>query len=115
MMDRQPRKTLRTAARHLVWVETPTRVSDGEGGMSEQWAARTGAQVWASISPIQARNQTQYKTVGVDATHLVRVDGYVEVEEKDRIRFGTRHLEVLTVENLQERSFEKVCTCLERR
>ena len=114
-MNRLPRKKPSTNRRHLVWIRSATKVRDAEGGFTTQWANKEDVQTWASISPIQARHQTQYKAVGVDATHLVKVSGYTDIEEKDEILFGTRTFEVLTVENMQESDFEKVCTCLERR
>lgn len=115
MMTRRPRKSLSTNKRHLIWVERRTQVEDGEGGYDSGWARTTGVQIWASVAPIKAIERTEYQTVDVKATDLVRVDGYVDVLEKDRVRFGTRILEILTVENIQERDIVKVCTCQELR
>jgi len=115
MIPRQPVKSLATNARHVIYVLTSARIADGEGGFSTGWIVKTGDPVWADISPIQARQRQEYQTIGVSATHLVRTTGYVDIGEGDRVRFGTREFDVLTVENLQERDFVQVITCQEDR
>ncbi len=115
MIERTHKKTLATRARHQVYIQARTVVRDEEGGFRDGWANTTSTPIWAEIAPIQARQQAEYKSINVDATHLVRIDGLLQVAEKDRVTFGGRIFEVLTVENLQERNVEKVLTCLERR
>lgn len=115
MIDRIPKKSLATRSRHQIYVQHRVQVQDTEGGFRDGWANTTAAPIWAEITPIQARQRLQYKTVGVDATHLVRMDGLISVTEQNRIVYGTRTFEVLTVEDLQERAVEQVITCLERR
>lgn len=115
MIDRIPKKTLATRARHQIYVQRRVQVADGEGGFADGWVNTTASPIWAEVSPIQAKQRLEYRTVGVDATHLVRLDGLLEVSERNRITFDGRFFEVLTVENLQERDVEKVITCLEVR
>jgi head-tail adaptor len=115
MIDRRGKKTLATTSRHQAFIQARTQVADGEGGYSDGWANTTATAIWMDIAPIQARQRTDYKTICVDATHLIKIDGLIEISEKNRILFGTRIFEVLTVENLQEANFLKVVTCLERR
>jgi head-tail adaptor len=43
------------------------------------------------------------------------MSGQIQIAEKDRIEFGSRSFEVLTVENIQERGFVLVITCREDR
>jgi head-tail adaptor len=70
----------------------------------------------AAISPIQARQQFENKSVGVDATHLIKIRGLESIDEKnDRFLFGTRVFEILAVEDIQERGVVKVITCKEVR
>jgi SPP1 family predicted phage head-tail adaptor len=112
--ERQGKKTLATEARHQVAIERNAATTDGEGGYSDGiW--QTIDTVFAAIYPIQARQQFQYKSIGVDATHLIKIRGKIEVAETDRIKFGSRVFEILAVENIQERGFEKVITCKEAR
>jgi len=115
MIERQSKKSLSSRARHQITVQRRLSVADGEGGFTDGWADVAWSPIWAEVAPIQARQQLQYKSVGVDATHLVRVDGLIDITESNRIVFDGRVFEILTVENLQEADFEKVITCLERR
>lgn len=113
MLDRQSKKSLSTRLRHRLYVQTVTTTSDGEGGHSQSWADDRA--VWASIDPIQARQRSEYESISVEATHLIRIRGEQSVSEENRIRFGTRTFEILTVENIQERGVVKVITCKELR
>jgi SPP1 family predicted phage head-tail adaptor len=112
-MNRESKKTLTTRKRHGIYVQTKTSVDDCEGGFIDTWTS--GSLIWAEVSPMQAKQVFQYKSISVDATHLIRVDGYVEVPENSRILFDGRYFEVLVVENIQELDFEKVITCKEMR
>jgi SPP1 family predicted phage head-tail adaptor len=101
IMLREGKKTLSTEARHRVTIQVSTNTRNTEGGDVETWA--DSATVWASVSPITAMQQMKFKSVNVDATHLIKFRGYVSVVETNRIVFGARIFEVLTVEDLQER------------
>jgi len=113
-MDRKSKKSLATRRRHQVTVQEMVSVSDNIGGETISWRD-LHTDIWAEIIPIQAKQQFQNKSVGVDATHLVNIDGLIVILEKYRIMFGSRVLEVLTVEKIQERAFEQVITCKEVR
>ena len=115
MQRTETKKTLSTRARHKVCIQYKTTVPDGEGGFDAGWTNASYDPVWADVSPLMAKQVHEYKTIGVDATHLIRIAGAISISEEDRIQFGSRTFEVLTVEDLQERGIEKVCTCLERR
>lgn len=112
MLDRTGKKTLATEARHRIQIQRVTNVSDGEGGFTETWT--TLNTVWAAVYPIRAQQRFEYKSIDVEATHYVKVRGYIDITAKDIIVFkGTRKLEVLTVENIQELNFNQFITCKE--
>ena len=112
--NREGKKTLATELRHFIYIQTLTRTTDGEGGFTQSWT--TGDMVPAAVSPIQARQQFENKSVGVDATHLIRIRGQVSLDEKtNRFLFGERTIEILTIEDIQERGIVKVVTCKELR
>jgi head-tail adaptor len=115
MMERglPPQKTLATRARHALWLQVKQSVADGEGGYSEGWV--NVQQVFASVEPIMASQRNLNASVNVDATHRVYMRGYISMTEGNRFLFGSRTLEILTIENLQERDFCYVVTCKERR
>lgn len=106
--DRDPRKSQASQAQHYIYIQTLASTTDEEGGFSENWTS--GSAIPAAIFPIQARQVMQYKSINVHATHLIKVRGLTVVSEKDRILFGSRIFEILTVENIQERDFIKVIT-----
>lgn len=112
--DREPRKSQASESQHRVTIQERADTTDEEGGFTENWTDLKT--IWASILPIQARQQFVYKSINVDATHLIRIRGMIDVSETiNRVKWGDRIFEILTVENLQERNFVKVLTCLEKR
>lgn len=113
-MERESKKSLASRQHHYITIQTRTRTADGEGGHTETWA--DGDTIPAAVYAIQARQQFEYDTINVHATHRIEVRGRVEVSETtNRIKFGTRFFEILTVENIQERDIVKVITCNEIR
>lgn len=113
--ERIGKKTLSSNACNLVRIQKNVPVPDHEGGFNDSWENRSFTDEWAEINPIQARQRDIYKSIDVEATHLVKLSGYTEIDEFDRIKFGSRIFEVLTVENIQEADFLKVITCKEIR
>jgi SPP1 family predicted phage head-tail adaptor len=107
------KKTLASEARHRITIQGTTLTPDGEGGFTEGWSDLST--VWAKITAVQARQQYQFNSVGVEATHRIEVRGSVVVSELNRIKFGTRYFEVKTIEDIEERGIVKVITCREVR
>ncbi len=110
-MDRQNKKSLATVLRHRLELQTKQPVSDGEGGFIEEYT--TTYSFWGSLDPIKATQVFEYRSINVDATHLVKARGELTITNTQRIKFGTRYFEILYVEDIQERSILKVVTCKE--
>lgn len=113
-MDREIKRQLASILRHRVNIQSATRASDGEGGVATSWTT-TLSDVAASVDPIQARQQFQYKSVNVDATHFIKMRGEITVTEKQQIVWGSRTFEILTVEDINENGALKFITTKERR
>jgi SPP1 family predicted phage head-tail adaptor len=113
-MERQIKKSLATVLRHRVDVQTETRTGDGQGGYTAGWATAS-ANVPAAIDPIQARQQFINASVGVDATHVFKMRADVTVAETQRILWGSRVFEILTIENINENGELLFITTKERR
>jgi len=111
MYLREAQKTLASNMRHRISFQTEVATPDDEGGFEKTWV--TSTTVWASISPVLAIKQAEFKSMGVDATHRIKIRGSIPVSEKQRILYGTRIFEILTVENIQETNVESVITCRE--
>ncbi len=85
-------------------------VPDGEGGFTEGWVGV--ATVWAKSTPIQARQQYEFNSVGVEATHRLEIVYPGEVKEEWQAFFGDKGHEIKTVEKYEQ---EQVITCRELR
>lgn len=107
------KKSIATEARHYCAVQRLVQTTDGEGGFTNVWS--TVGNIWASVKPIRAVQVFEMKSINVDATHHITTRGYGDITEKDRILFKSRYLEVLTIENIDERDFELFVTCKEVR
>ena len=112
-MIRQGKKTNATEFRHYITIQSQGLTTEEEGGFTENWS--TTSSVWAAVYPVKAQQLFEYKSINVDATHIIKVRGDCTINEGDRILFDSRYFEVLTVENIQELGVEKVVTCKENR
>lgn len=99
--------------RQRITIQEKGLVPDGEGGFIEDWADKKT--VWAKVIVVQARQQYEFNSVGVEATHRFEVRGNVKVTEDQRIRFKNRFFEIKTIEDIEERGIRKVITCRELR
>ena len=106
-------KTLASETSHRVVVQPRTLTGNGATGFVESFTDTPP--VWAGVRPLQAWQVTKYASLGVDATHNIRFRGAVAVKETDRIKFGARLFEVVTVTDIAERGVEKLAVCKERR
>jgi SPP1 family predicted phage head-tail adaptor len=107
------KKTFASESPHYVTITRKSSVSDGQGGFTDTWSNVSSC--FAKVKPIKAVQVQEYKSINVNATHLVTFRGYTDVTEFDRIKVGNRTLDVLTVENINENDFELVVTCNEVR
>lgn len=114
MYERQNKKTLASVLRHRVTIQTATITLDGEGGDLQTWTD-TITNAPASVDPIQARQQYLNRAVNVDATHVIKMRGDVTVVETQRIKWGSRVFEILTIEDIGEIGALQWITTKERR
>jgi len=112
-MNRQGKKSFATEKRHYITIQTKTKVADGEGGFTDTWTDSDS--IWAAVYPMKAVQRFEYKSIDVDATHVIKVDGLVPISELNRVKFGGRYFEILTVENLKEQDFQLYIVCKEIR
>ena len=112
-MNRVGKKGDSTERRHYINIQTVTRVRNGKGGSDKTWS--DGINTWAAIYPMSADQVGKYRSIGVEANFFIKINGLDTVSEENRIRFGTRHFEILSVEDMQERRFTKLIVCKEFR
>jgi len=111
---REGRKSLATELRHYITVQYLSKLSDGEGGYYESWHSRPN--IAAAIYPMRAEQIWEYRSINVEATHIIKIRGKIDLTEVDRIYWNVKEkiFEILTIENIQEQDWVKVITCKER-
>lgn len=74
----------------------------------------TYATVWASVRPLSGREQEIGASRGAILSHRVRIRHRRDVEHGDRILMGSRTLEIVSVRNIDEASWELEMDAVER-
>lgn len=96
-----------------ITIQETTETSNDRGGFTEVWS--TYESRWAEIRPFGAKQVYEYRSLNVHATHRIKVRADSAVQENNRIVYGSRIFEVLTVENEFEDNVVKWVTCKETR
>ncbi len=103
--------------RHRVTLERLTRTADGAGGYTEAWARIGTDPRYARVSPASARDVERVFGAKVQApiSHLVvvRHRSSDALTAADRVRFGTRALQIRGIQNVDERNIDLVLACEE--
>ena len=102
--------------RHLVTFEAPgDKVADGEGGYTQEWTPLTPPTWYVAIQPATARDLEHVAagTVTTSATHLVTGDYRADVTTEARIVHEGRHLQILGIQNVDERDETMMLVCEE--
>ena len=78
-INRTGKKSSSTERRHWITFQQETSVSDGEGGFTMSWTDFLS--VFAAVYPYRASQRFEFKSVDVDATHLIKTTGYLQLPE----------------------------------
>jgi len=97
--------------RHKVTLKTGGESQDEYGEVTYTWS--TQATLWASIEPLRGRELLHAQEVNAELSHRVRCRYNSNVDVADRIAFGTRTLEIVSVINPRERGAELELFCKE--
>ena len=87
--------------RHRIVIETPTKVSDGQGGYTFTWA--TFKSVWASVNPVKAQQVFFAGQLQHQVSHKIKtryVSGLLAVM---RINFDGRIFKIRQIRDIAER------------
>lgn len=98
---------------HRIALQKVTKTKDEEGNFNDVWA--TVQTCWARVKPMSSKQKTEYKSVEVEATHLIKVRGSITVEESYQVLFKEREFEILTVDDEKEMGIAKWIVTKERR
>lgn len=97
--------------RHKVTIQSKTESRSDTGQVTYSWSDT--ATVWASIEPLSGRELEFAQAVHSETDHKITVR-YTALTSEDRIKFGDRTFEVLSVKNPHERNIKLEVMCKER-
>lgn len=99
--------------RHRVDIEQPVEgTADAAGEIPITWSVYASS-VPVEILPQGGREFYQAAQVQAEMTHLLKLRYLPGVTSKMRALFGTRELNILDVQNVDERGREMLLTCKE--
>jgi head-tail adaptor len=114
-LRRNPNKSLSTETRLYGYIQRGVSSDDGRGGESIAWENTTTNPLAFALLPLSAKQVMDFKSINVEASHMVKVRGEIDILEDDRLFIKNRVFKVLTVEDIQEKGRLKIATCKERR
>jgi len=98
--------------RKRVTIQRSTRVSDGQGGYTETWAAI--ASVWSAIEPVSGFEKLQAMQLAAPVTHKITMRFRSDFVASDRIAYGNRIFAVKEIINLNEADAFLQIRCIEQ-
>lgn len=97
--------------RHSVTIERVTETTDDLGQPVQVWTPV--ATVRAAVEPLQGRELYAAQAVHSEAQYNVRVRYLSGITPKDRVKYGSRYLNILSVIDKEERHRELTLLCSE--
>lgn len=97
--------------RHRVELKSSTAEKDGYGEETLTWSKY--ATIWADIQPFRASEIYNAQQVQAEITHKVTIRYNSSVDEKHRVVFGSRILEIVSLINAGERGIYQELLCKE--
>ena len=85
---------------------------DDYGQVSRSW--NTYYTTWASVRPLSGREQEQGMARQASISHRVRIRYKADILHGDRISMGSRTLEIVSIRNIDEGSWELEIDAIER-
>lgn len=97
--------------RHQLTIQTRSTTADSVGQPVESWT--DGQTVWASVNPLQGRELEYAQAVNSETSHKVTIRYLSGLTTGNRLKFGTRVFEILSIINMDERNIQLVLMCKE--
>ena len=90
--------------RHTIAIQVETETSDGMGGFLLTWNDVSGlSSVSAAIWPLTAKESLDAMKLELQVTHKIRIRYRSGITAKNRIKFGTRYFNIISLINFEER------------
>jgi SPP1 family predicted phage head-tail adaptor len=96
-----------------VTLQRRTVTRDGHGQPIETWADQ--GLIWISLRPLTAREIEMNAERHEQVTHEAKARAPLQIDAKDRLKYGDRIFEVASVIDRDEEGVEIVMTLVERR
>jgi len=91
--------------RHRIAIQGETSIPDGMGGFTTTWAAITGmASVPAAIWPLSAKESLDAMKLELTVTHKIRIRYRSGITAANRILFGSRTFNIISMINPDEKN-----------
>ena len=97
--------------RHRIEIQEHTEVRGDSGQVVRGWT--TVVAWWASVDPLSGRELQYAQQIHADARVRIRMRPYDGLTPDHRIKFGTRHYNILDVRDMDERGEVAECMCVE--
>ena len=88
--------------RHRIVIQESTEVSDGMGSFTTTWSDTLEA--WAAIWPLSSKESLDAMKLELQVTHKIRIRYRSGITAKNRIKFGTRYFNIISLINYEERN-----------
>jgi SPP1 family predicted phage head-tail adaptor len=91
--------------RHTISIQESTEVSDGMGGFTLAWTDISSmTAIPAAIWPLTAKESLDAMKLELQVTHKIRIRYRSGITAKNRIKFGTRYFNIVSLINFEERN-----------
>ncbi len=114
-LRRRPRRSLSTISRSYGYIQENNATEETPGRFKDNWTNTSVKPHSMALIPVSAQQVVEYKSVNVEASHLIKLRGEIEVSEQNRIFIDNRTFEILEIEDIQERGIVNWIECKERR
>jgi len=101
------------ALKEIITIESKTDVADGMGGFTS-WATRSGmGAVPAALWPVKAVETEQNMAIVMNVSHQIRIRYRAGILPADRVKYGTRYFNIISILNKEERGVYLDLMCKE--
>ena len=97
--------------RQRVAVQAKTEERDASGGIVETWTTQHTR--WARVEPLRGKELFEAQAVDARLTTKVTMRAYAGLSATQRLVYGTRVLNIVSVMDLDERHITTVALCTE--
>ena len=93
--------------RHTIAIQEQSATSDGMGGQSLSWSNVSGmATVPAAIWPVSSKERIESLKLELQITHKIRIRYRSGITSKNRLVFGSRIFNIISILNHDEKNIQ---------